>query len=107
MKNNNGNTFMALLTGLAIGTGLGILYAPNKGIETRKKIKDKALDTKTDIQNYISHAKDELTKTVDEKKVVFEEKLEDAVSNMNLKADDIISALEHKLEALKNKNAQL
>ena len=107
MQNNNGNTFTALLTGLIIGAGLGILFAPDKGTETRRKIKDKAAHAKTDIQDSISHVKDELNRTVDLKKEVFEEKLEEAISNMSLKADDIITALEHKLEALKKKNAQL
>lgn len=107
MQNNNGNNFMVLLTGLAIGAGLGVLFAPDKGTETRKKIKDKAIESKSDIQEHISHAKEELTKTVDEKKVVFEQKLEETISNMSLKADDIITALEHKLETLKKKNAQL
>ncbi len=107
MQNNSGNTFTALLTGLVLGAGLGILFAPDKGTETRKKIKDKALLAKTDIEDSLSQVKDELTKTVDHKKEVFEEKLEDAISTMSLKADDIITALEHKLEALKKKNAQL
>lgn len=107
MQNDNGNNFMMFLTGLAIGTGLGVLFAPDKGTETRKKIKGKALDAKADIQVNLSHAKEELKKTVEEKKEDFEEKLDDAISNMSLKADDIINALEHKLEVLKKKNAQL
>jgi gas vesicle protein len=106
MKNNSGNTLIALLTGAIIGTGIGILFAPDKGTETRKKIKDKALDAKSDIQERMHHAKEELTKTVDQKKEAFEDKLEVAISNMSLKADDIINALEHKLETLKKKNAQ-
>ncbi len=53
------------------------------------------------------HAKEELTKTAEEKKVAFEEKLEDAISTMSYKADDIIATLERKLEELKKKNAEL
>ena len=41
MTNNDGNILLALLTGAAIGAGIGILYAPDKGIETRHKIKQK------------------------------------------------------------------
>ena len=65
------------------------------------------METKSDIQERIHHAKEELTKTVDEKKEAFEEKLEKTISNMSLKADDIIKALEHKVETLKKKNAEL
>ena len=68
MKNNSSSVLLALLTGFTIGGGMGILFAPDKGTKTRKKIKDKALETKSDIQERIHHAKEELTKTVDEKK---------------------------------------
>ena len=107
MKNNSGHTLLAFLTGFTMGAGIGVLYAPDKGTEIRKKIKDKTLETKFDIQNRIHNAKEELTKTVDEKKEAFEEQLESAISNMSLKAEDIIKALEHKLETLKKKNTEL
>ena len=40
MSNNAGNTLVAVLTGVAIGAGIGILFAPEKGSKTRKKIKE-------------------------------------------------------------------
>ena len=106
MSNSNENTLLALLIGAAIGAGIGILYAPEKGSETRHKIKQKALDTTHDVTDRLKHAKEELTKTADAKKVAFEEKLEEVISNMSYKADEIILGLEHKLEELKKKNAQ-
>ncbi|MDX1327022.1 MAG: YtxH domain-containing protein [Arenibacter sp.] len=107
MSNSSGNTLLALLTGAAIGAGIGILYAPDKGIKTRKKIKKKARETSDDLSNRLVHAKEELTKTAEAKKVDFEQKLEETLSTMSYKADDIISALEKKLTDLKAKNAQL
>ncbi|MDO6604371.1 YtxH domain-containing protein [Arenibacter palladensis] len=107
MTNDSGNTLLALLTGAAIGAGIGILYAPDKGTKTRKRIKKKAMETTDDLTSRISHAKEELTKTAEAKKVDFEKKLEETISNMSYKADDIITALEKKLADLKNKNAQL
>lgn len=48
-----------------------------------------------------------LQKRPKKKKVDFEQKLEDTISNMSYKADDIIMTLEKKLEDLRKKNAQL
>ena len=39
MSNDSGNILLAVLTGAIIGAGAGILYAPDKGEKTRKKIK--------------------------------------------------------------------
>ncbi|GGW43528.1 YtxH domain-containing protein [Arenibacter certesii] len=107
MTNESGNTLLALLTGAAIGAAVGILYAPDKGTKTRKKIKEKAQQTSDDITTRVLHAKEELTKTAEAKKVDFEQKLEDTISTMSYKADDIITALEKKLSDLKSKNTQL
>ncbi len=43
-SNNSGKMIGALLIGAAIGGALGILFAPDKGSETRKKIAGKAND---------------------------------------------------------------
>lgn len=39
--NNAGKMLTALVTGVAIGAVLGILFAPDKGTETRKKIAER------------------------------------------------------------------
>lgn len=39
--NTKGKLLTALAVGAAIGGVLGVLYAPDKGVETRKKISDR------------------------------------------------------------------
>ena len=45
-KKSNSAVLAALLAGAATGVILGLLYAPEEGKETRRKIKDKANDLK-------------------------------------------------------------
>ena len=42
--NDNAKVVAALLTGLAAGAALGILFAPDKGAETREKLNDSLKD---------------------------------------------------------------
>ncbi len=50
-ENKSPNILAGLLTGVAAGFILGIIYAPDKGTETRKKIKTKANDLKDEATN--------------------------------------------------------
>ncbi|OCB76054.1 YtxH domain-containing protein [Flavobacterium crassostreae] len=44
------NVILGVLGGLAAGAILGILYAPDKGEKTRKRIKDKSMDCADDLK---------------------------------------------------------
>jgi len=98
---------LALLVGAAIGAGVGILYAPDEGSKTRQRIKDKAQEASDDLAQRVNSARDELTRSAADQKAEFDKKLEETISKMSYKADDIIAGLEKKLEELRKKNAQL
>jgi gas vesicle protein len=55
MKNENTNAKLigALLVGAAIGGALGILFAPEKGSVTRKKIAGKTDDLAQELKNKV------------------------------------------------------
>lgn len=105
MKNNMGKMSIAILTGVAIGVGVGILFAPQKGSKTRKKLKNVAVDTKQDVSKWLSYAKDELVQTAHDNKEAFDKKINNTIENMSHKAEDIIKEMEHKLERLKKMNS--
>ncbi len=44
----------AFVTGVAVGTTLGLLVAPQEGSKTRKKIKSMADDLKNDLKRQIN-----------------------------------------------------
>lgn len=107
MSNNTGNTLLALLTGAAIGAGVGILFAPDKGEKTRGKIKEGYKDAEKDLKKKFDILSKDVKSKLATSKVDLEGSYEDLVSNLSYKTEDVISFLEVKLAELKNKNAKL
>lgn len=107
MANNTGNTILALLTGTAVGVGLGLLYAPQSGDKTRKQLKDEADYLQDSLNKKYRETSSQLNELAAEAKTKLEERLESTFSNANSKADDMLSKLETELAELKKKNEEL
>lgn len=101
------NTLVALVAGAAIGVAAGLLYAPESGEKTRKKLKKKADKAQKDIQNQAQAAYDTISSKASEYKGTLDDRLETALSSASYKADDAIVSLERKLEQLRAQNAKL
>ncbi|HVZ56344.1 MAG TPA: YtxH domain-containing protein [Chitinophagaceae bacterium] len=67
MKNSS-KVLIALGAGIAIGGLLGVLFAPNKGKDTRKKISDTGRKWSGDIEKRFRKGKETLSGLKDEVK---------------------------------------
>lgn len=106
MSDNSGTTVLALLTGAAIGAGIGLLYAPDSGDETRRKLGNNARRAQDNLNKQYRETSSNLSTKAKKAKLDFETRLEDTLSSASYKADEIIDGLETKLEELRKKNAK-
>ncbi len=107
MSNKLGHTLLALVTGAAIGAGIGILYAPDNGKKTRKKIKETMDKQSQELKNQLGEIKQNLSNKAGATKENLEQRVENLVSNGSHKAEEVIEILEKKLAKLKEANAKL
>ncbi|MES2380669.1 MAG: YtxH domain-containing protein [Bacteroidota bacterium] len=56
---NSGKVILGVLAGVAAGVILGILFAPDKGSETRKKIVKKGEDSLDDLKEKLNEIMDQ------------------------------------------------
>ena len=61
MENSNSKLILSFLAGLAAGTAVGILLAPDSGENTRKKIKSRMDELETDIEKEAKKQFDDLS----------------------------------------------
>ena len=58
--NNTSKILAALAIGVAAGAVIGILFAPDKGSETRKKISDQGKKLGEDLKNKFNEVKEKM-----------------------------------------------
>ena len=107
MSTKNGNSILALLAGAAVGVGLGILFAPEKGSKTRDKIKDGFDDLKEQAKSKLNTLENEVKEKFSEKKDDLKATFENLLSDSSYKAEETITFLEEKLAELKKQNSKL
>ena len=73
--NDNGKVVIALLAGLAAGAALGLLFAPEKGSETRDKLSQSLKDLGDSIK----------------------EKAADEINNLTSLKDKVVDSIKNKL----------
>jgi gas vesicle protein len=65
---SSGKVVLGLLAGVAIGVALGMLFAPDKGWNTRKRISKKGEDLVEDLKEKFDEFIDSVSTKVDEVK---------------------------------------
>jgi gas vesicle protein len=65
---SSGKVVMGVLAGIAVGALLGVLFAPDKGSETRKKMAEKGGDLADGVKEKLNKLIDELNQKIDEAK---------------------------------------
>jgi len=105
MTNNTGNTLLALLAGAAVGAGIGILFAPDKGSKTRKKIRDGFEHEKENLKERFHEASENLKAKFSRAKGNLESEFDQLLAQTDSKKEEVIEALERKLAELKNQAA--
>ncbi|MBB1139418.1 YtxH domain-containing protein [Myroides sp. WP-1] len=107
MSDRLGSTLAALVAGAAIGVGIGILFAPDEGKKTRKKIRRSFDESKDELSHKIDDLKKQVRSVVDRKSNTIEDGIEDFINSAGKKRDEVISALEQKLAELKKQSKEL
>lgn len=107
MSNKKGNSAVAFIVGAAIGAGIGILFAPEKGSKTREKLKDNFDDLKIDFNNKLAGYEEDIRATLSDSKTDLKDTVENLLSSSSYKAEEAITFLEEKLAELKKQNAKL
>ncbi len=86
-SNNSGKLIGALLIGAAIGGVLGVLFAPDKGSETRKKLAGKSGELTDALKDQFMGLLGEVKGTVEEEVANVKQKTNEFIADGTKKVD--------------------
>ena len=84
---DTGKVIGALVLGALVGAALGVLFAPDKGSNTRKKIMGGAKDLADDLKQKMREEANVFRAKAEELEEMAEGKIADMTSNMKQKVD--------------------
>ena len=97
----------AIVLGVLIGAGVGVLFAPEKGSVTRAKLKKEGKEIKNQFVSDFSEVKADLSKAATSGKEKLQQEFKDMASKTSYKTEQAITYLEKQLAVLKEKNKTL
>lgn len=106
MSDNPSNSLLALLAGVAIGAGLGILFAPESGRKTRQKIKEGVDEYSEELQQQLQDLKTRVSSAIGAKSEQFQNTVDEALAETEEDSELLVSQLEARLEQLKQRIAE-
>ena len=95
------NVVLGVLAGAAIGALLGILFAPDKGTNTRKKLRRKGEDVVEDLK-VKAHSLTEKANELTLKATKLMEKVNSSVDRAKVEANDLAEAAKRKFSDIKH-----
>lgn len=106
MSESPSNAVLTLLAGVAIGAGLGILFAPDSGRRTRQKIKE-GIDAYSDeLQQQLQELNRKVRTAAGEKQDHLQEAVDDLMAEAGENTEMLIAELEVRLAQLRSRLAQ-